>query len=387
MCCIESTLLTFGNMGAISVDTTLMLNQPGNLAGYALEALPVAVLLTEPDGEIRARNRVAAQFLPPGDTLQQVLRCDGPDGVGPDWSEELAEIGSSGEPMHHANLPLEGEQGSTRLVDVHLSVLDGEVSALLVMVEDVTARVSMERRLATSERLAAVGKLAAQVAHELNTPLDGLLRYVGLAQRVHDEAGDGEKLTHYLQQARSGATRMATIIGDLLNFSRSAGQDIEHVPLRTLIDQAIEAMSPAMAAVGVGVLCDLDAGASCAVAGNLFQVFCNLMKNAADAMSSSGRLTITCRCRNDEAVITFADTGEGFDEQLSQRIFEPFFSTKPRGKGTGLGLSICRSIVQRTGGTIQAANGAGGGAVLTVRIPVTNSVKPFTESPSPRRDD
>ena len=124
-----------------------------------------------------------------------------------------------------------------------------------------------------------------------------------------------------------------------------------------------------MAAAGVTVVCDLDSFTGRVVSGNLFQVFCNLMKNAADAMDNGGKLVITCRCDEGVATIRFADTGPGVPAELARRIFEPFFSTKPSGKGTGLGLSICRGIVERADGTIDVDGRPGKGAAFTVKMP------------------
>src|SRR5262249_4214313 len=101
---------------------------------------------------------------------------------------------------------------------------------------------------------------------------------------------------------------------------------------------------------------------------SLFQVFCNLVKNAIEAMPGGGRLTIKTRLAGDEMIITFEDTGVGLPSEAA-RIFEPFFTTKPPGQGTGLGLAVCKEIVERYGGQIHAEAGEGAGAVFVVRLP------------------
>jgi signal transduction histidine kinase len=341
--------------------------QPENMAAEALDTLPVAVLLVDASGRLRARNRAAIRMLPAGATLVEALPCLLAD-RSVDWPAELERLRDAGKLRTHNNLKLPAGDGSARLVDVSLAPLESDPATLVVMVEDVTARAGMERRLAMSERLAAVGKLAAQVAHELNNPLDGILRYRGLAERV-SESGQTRKVSQYLGEARAGLTRMARIISQLLDYSRLAGRRGERMPLNSLVNQASEAMSPSLQAAGVSVVCDLADDDACMVPGSFFQVLCNLMKNGADAMPGGGLLVVTVRQQGSEASVRVTDTGSGIPPEILDRIFEPFFSTKTGDHGTGLGLSICRDIVERSGGTIAAANRPQGGAVFTVTLP------------------
>ncbi len=345
-----------------------------DLTGPALDALPVALLLVDLTGRVDARNRVAGELLADGDALADVLACTTDNDMPVDWVAELADLAELAGPTSLAAIRLACPDSSVRLVDVHLAGLEGKHDKAIVLVQDVTDRVSMERRLATSERLAAVGKLAARVAHELNNPLDGILRYIGLAER----ADDAEQRNKCLQQARGGLTRMAGIIADLLDFSRSAGTPTKVCTVTGLIDQALEAMSPAVRAAGVSVVCDLDDGQGSHVPGTLFQVLCNLLKNATDAMPKGGRLTITSRRVGDQVQIALADTGPGIDPELLGQVFEPFFSTKGHRKGTGLGLSISRDIVQHAGGRIIVDNGPEGGAVFRLTVPLRAGSTSFT---------
>ena len=112
--------------------------------------------------------------------------------------------------------------------------------------------------------------------------------------------------------------------------------------------------------------------------GNLFQVFCNLIKNAFDAMGDGGQLSISTSLsggNNDIAVVEFVDSGSGFDVADSAVIFEPFYTTKAKGEGTGLGLAICKDIVERAGGRITAECSPTGGSVFTVFLPLTDQVQ------------
>jgi len=205
--------------------------------------------------------------------------------------------------------------------------------------------------------------------------LDGILRYLGLAQRVI-ERNEADKARHYLEESRAGMLRMAQIITDLLEFSRNAHASYEDTGLNTIVEEAVRVLSDQAARVGVSIVCAFDGKLPVVRGGgNLFQVFCNIIKNAIDAMPSGGTLTIGSALTGREAVICFEDTGTGLPEP-TERVFEPFFTTKAPGKGTGLGLAICRDIVEKYHGRLTAENREQGGARFTVRIPLESCVPP-----------
>lgn len=232
-----------------------------------------------------------------------------------------------------------------------------------------------------SRRLASLGKLASRVAHELNNPLDGILRYINLALRVAGDAPES-KLTSYLAESRSGLMRMTRIIGDLLEFSRNTDAGFEEVPVNELIEQAIHACSPAAEANRVIITADFQTGELPRVGGaRIYQICSNLIRNAIDAMPDGGRLSITSGVWDQSLIIRIADTGVGLPHP-AEKVFEPFYTTKPPGKGTGLGLAICREIVEGLGGTITAENAPGGGAVFTLMIPVAGLQSPHRITPA-----
>ncbi len=244
----------------------------------------------------------------------------------------------------------------------------GRAYGVITSVRDVTYKFGLEERLAVSERLASIGKLAAKVAHELNNPLDGILRYVNLALRLTRTAQD-EKLRNYLSESKIGLMRMMRIISELLEFSRSSREQVDCTGINELIDQAIEEFTPRAKDNRIVIAADFKNDQMPAVRGSqLYQVIGNLIKNAIDAMPKGGRLSITSGLVNDHVVIRVADTGPGLPENPAQ-VFEPFFTTKKAGEGTGLGLAICRDFIERMGGAIEAVNDPDGGAVFTLRIP------------------
>jgi signal transduction histidine kinase len=245
-----------------------------------------------------------------------------------------------------------------------------EAAGGLLLIEDVSPTITMEHRLAVSERLAAVGKLASKVAHELNNPLDGILRYTNLAIRKAAEHED-PKIMEYLDHARSGIVRMSHIISSLLEFSRSTGNTFEQATINKIAEDAIAAIAGRAQEAGVSVVCNFEQDMPVVRGSNLFQVFCNLMKNAVDAMPDGGTLSVTTKIVGPDVIVLIEDSGIGLPPE-ADRIFEPFFTTKPLGKGTGLGLAVCREIIEKYSGSITAERREPKGTRLTVRIPTRN---------------
>jgi len=222
----------------------------------------------------------------------------------------------------------------------------------------------LQMRLRRSEELAFVGRLAAQVAHELNNPLDGALRFVNLTLQ---QIGLDDKVAEYQQEVRDGLLRMANIVQSLLEYSHNsaamnAPEDI-HAMLGNAVDQCVVPED-------IEVRYELAAEAVIVAAGELAQVFINLVKNACDAMNGKGVLSLRTRLEEDVIHIEVEDTGPGIPEEIIDRIFFPFFTTKSAGKGTGLGLAVSSDIVQRCGGKINVRTEIGRGTTFIIRLPV-----------------
>jgi len=371
---LSGNTLTFGNVAAYNTGSHRMKTDLQELAAAALGVLPQAAVIVDGKGGVLLRNAAADAMLPAGKRIGELL-VDGEGRPVLYWRVELSSLADSAGRATHRGVSLVGRGGRQVLADIHLRVLPkrfgrrrrqlGAVQAVLVLVEDVSGRVSMERQLAADERLAAMGQLAAKVAHELNNPLDGVLRYIGLAERA-----EKPQAAKHLSKARSGLMRMADIVRGLMEQGREGRSVGQKTPAEKLLDEAVSVMQPRAQALGVAVVCDLAGGQS-PVSSNLFQVFCNVIKNALDAMPNGGVLTVRMRAFEGNLVVEFADTGVGLTEQEAQKVFEPFYTTKAPGEGAGLGLCICREIVTRLGGTIQAAPRKEGGAVITIKLPLS----------------
>ena len=243
-------------------------------------------------------------------------------------------------------------------------------------------RLSLERKLRHSERLAAVGHLAAGVAHEMGAPLqviDGRAK-----QLLHHSATPAEPHQRNLTIIRNQAERITNIVRNLLNLSRTYELHRRVVNLSTLMTETIELVEPKAELANVLIEKHCSEFSRADADPNLLQqAFLNILTNAIQAMPQGGRLRIdSLEAIRDEktfAAIRFADTGEGIPLEHLNNIFNPFFTTKEVGHGTGLGLAVSSRIVVEHGGWIEAQNNPEGGATFTVFVPSAgNSISSST---------
>jgi C4-dicarboxylate-specific signal transduction histidine kinase len=224
--------------------------------------------------------------------------------------------------------------------------------------------VAAREELLRAERLAAVGRLAAGIAHEVGNPLGAVTGYAELA-RARVEAGQaGPEVVDYLGRISAEAGRIDLIVRDLLDFARPAQLELGPVQVVDALDAALRlgGVQARTRAVTVRRELPVDLPAVNADARRLAQVFLNLLLNAADAMQGAGEVSVQARRLGDEVEVVFTDGGTGIPAQDLPRVFDPFFSTKVPGQGTGLGLAVCHGILESFGGSISAENHARGAA-------------------------
>ncbi len=257
----------------------------------------------------------------------------------------------------------------------------------VVVAHDITEREAMKRELAENQRLAAIGAMAAGVAHEVNTPLTGISSY---AQMLLAETPDRDPRRRLLRKVERQAFRAARIVNTLLDFARRGRHEPAAVDLVAVIQESCDMLAERFAEAGVAVHVDLDSDDGIWVLGNdteLGQVLANLLANAVDAMTEAGsaprRLTLAVRNLDGQINVLIDDTGPGIREQHLERVFEPFFSTRKANGGTGLGLSISQEIVRRHGGDLSASNLDPAGCRFTVRLPrmVSPPLEPREQGP------
>jgi two-component system NtrC family sensor kinase len=228
----------------------------------------------------------------------------------------------------------------------------------------------IQSHLVQSEKLASIGKLAAGIAHEINNPLGAVLIYSNL---ILEDTPPGQPHHENLKKIVKETTRCKDIVTGLLDFARPKEPQRQPTDLHDLLDRCLafteqqalfqnirveKAYWPSLPKVIVD-------------AGQLQQVFMNIIFNAAEAMDGKGTLTLRTSfdTARDEVTVAIADTGHGIKEEDKRRLFEPFFTTKDVGKGTGLGLAISYGIIQKHHGTIGVESEAGRGTTFTIRLP------------------
>ena len=227
-----------------------------------------------------------------------------------------------------------------------------------------------QEQLIQKEKLASVGQLAAGVAHEINNPLGSVLLYADILAKETPE--DNQRQREDLEMIIREATRCKTIVNDLLNFSRQNEVLAQETDLNTMLQELAEQSRKQDLFQSIEVLTDLDPDLGTIQADplQLYQVFANLVNNAAEAMPDGGQLTLRTRKGPGRGFITVEvqDTGVGIPEEDMKRLFTPFFTTKPIGKGTGLGLAIIYGIVKMHRGQIGVQSRVGKGTTFTLTL-------------------
>jgi two-component system, NtrC family, sensor kinase len=247
----------------------------------------------------------------------------------------------------------------------------GQTGALVVL-EDVTDRISLEEQLQQREKLSSIGLLAAGVAHEVNTPLTGVSSYTQMLLGMLNENDPKHAL---LQKVRTQAERATNIVNNLLNFSRTgSATEFAELNVARVLDDTLQLLEPQLRRSQIEIVrrYDEDAPEAYANAGKLQQVFTNLILNARDAIPDGGRIIVSTGTAEDGSLIAeISDTGIGIAPENVAKIYDPFFTTKGVGQGTGLGLAVSYGIVQEHAGRISVESTPGQGTTFRITLPTT----------------
>ncbi|HID95249.1 MAG TPA: PAS domain S-box protein [Candidatus Latescibacteria bacterium] len=250
-----------------------------------------------------------------------------------------------------------------------LSVLADQAAVAIKNVRDLVEKDRLQQQVMRADRLASIGKLAADMAHEVLNPLNIISGRIQLLSKKTDH---DPKTAKVLDVMLKQVERIVSIMNRLLLFSRRTEPKRAPVDVAELIQETLELVAHQMSFENIRVATYLSPGLPKVAGdkGQLEQVFHNLIANARDAMQGGGKLTITARTRGSWLEIEFSDTGCGIPPENLNKIFDPFFTTKQEGNGTGLGLSITHGIVQGHGGDISVESKVGRGSTFTVRLPI-----------------
>jgi two-component system NtrC family sensor kinase len=346
-----------------------------------IDSLPVGLYVIDRDYRIQAWNRkreTGTQGVPReeaiGRAIFEVLSRQPRDLLRREFDEVLQ---SGRMQVIEQESVLSGESRHYRITKIPMRLNDDEVTHIITIGEDITEWRDALRRIAQSEKLAAIGQLAAGVMHEINNPLATIGACADAVRGKAEDAGPqvAEGIEEYLKIVDTEVQRCKHIVEGLLDYSRPKKAAMAPVAVNTVVEETLFLLKHHDRFKRLEVRREL-ADALPAVEANaeqLIQVFMALMLNALDAMETRGTLTVrTGRnpARVDEILIAFSDTGAGIPGGDIQKIFEPFYTTKPQGRGTGLGLSICYAIVAEHGGRITVDSQLGHGSTFTVFLPV-----------------
>ncbi|NOY12232.1 MAG: HAMP domain-containing histidine kinase [Deltaproteobacteria bacterium] len=229
----------------------------------------------------------------------------------------------------------------------------------------------IHERLIRTERLVAVGQVAAGVSHEIDNPVGIILGY---AELMLEDCPEGDPRIEDLRAIIDECHRCKRITGGLLNLARVGTPRREPVALQTLVRETVESLRPQKLFRRIDVHLPANTALPDVWGDNdrIRQVLVNLLLNAAQFLRGAGDIWIELLADNKRVIMEVHDNGPGFSESDPEKIFEPFFTTKGSREGTGLGLSICRKLVEEHGGEISAAVSPHGGALLIVSLPVRN---------------
>ncbi len=337
------------------------------------ESSPAGIAVLDPEDRIVSANAAFAALVRreradlAGLPLAQVLPVELPPIGGGPAEVSYCDADGSDTVERHLQLSLADFSGQ-EIAGAPPIAPDAEAHLRILVVHDVSERVAMENALKEKDRLAALGMLAAGVAHEVNTPITGISSY---AQMLLSDTAESDPRYDLLKKVERQTFRAARIVNNLLEYARNKSGERGPVALAPVVGEAIDLLGDRLARRGIAVDfrrperevtvlgCD----------GELQQVFTNLIANAADAMESGGRLTVTVEADGERARVAVADTGPGIPADRLEKIFQPFFSTKLTRGGTGLGLSISYDIVRRHGGDLTASSRPGEGACFVVELP------------------
>ncbi len=256
------------------------------------------------------------------------------------------------------------------------NVDNGDVTHVITVGEDVTMRVEAVQAINRAEKLAAVGRLAAGVVHEINNPLATIAACAeALEQRIDEGAFEASEsaddLAEYLGLIKSEAFRCKAITTDLLDFSRIRTGERQSADAGDIVRSAANLISHQKRGDGITQVIEIESDLPLVSVdgGQMQQAIIALATNGIDAMSAGGKLTFRVFTKGNRVVLEVEDTGSGIPVENMSKIYEPFFTTKEVGKGTGLGLAVCYGIISEHGGRLSVRSNIGKGTTFSIFLP------------------
>lgn len=343
-------------------------------------SLRSAVLVIDGAGVVRSVNRATESILGVGrDRIgERIARADLLARL-PGLEAAIEQVAAGGEPAALSAAPLAGED--ERFVDVSVGRFGtddaGPRRSVLVVADDVTEELRTKARLIHSERLAAIGRMAAHVTHEVRNPLSS----IGLNVELLEEelAGKSESAQSLLRSIQREIDRLTGITEEYLRLARLPAPRLEPEDVGVIARDVARFVAREMELASIELSVDVEEGLPMVAADEpqIRQALLNLLRNARESMPEGGVVTLEARARGDGVALLVTDRGPGIPAERRPRIFDLFYSTKER--GTGLGLSLTQQIVSAHGGTIGCDDGPEGGTVFTLWLPASTTVDEAAE--------
>lgn len=365
---------TFQNYRAI----TQTFERVKSLMRNILQSIPTGVLTLDARGTVTSLNSAAERLLglrasvvvgrPVDDVLQ----------TAPDLSAWVRSALARERLLQETDLSLAADEGRRITLRASASELrdeSGRSDGLVILLRDITEVSRLELQLRRADKLAALGTLAAGLAHEVKNPLHAVnLNLHLLEQELSSPRPLAAEVKGYLDILRSELQRLHRIVDNFLRFSKPSIPEVKPLDLNALVERVLSLVAFEAADHSVTIETRFDPALDSVPAdeGQLAQVVLNLVINALQAMPSGGSLGATTQLQDGWAELAVRDTGEGIPQELLPHVFDPYFSTR-RG-GVGLGLSIAHRIVEGHRGTIDVESHVGKGTVIIVRLPASSLV-------------
>ena len=261
-----------------------------------------------------------------------------------------------------------GDQKEVLAVETIPMAVAGEIEAVIEIARDVTDLRQLQARLAHQEKMAALGVLSAGLAHEIGNPLASMSSELEMIERFWDP----EEARRSIPVLRAQIRRIAGLLRELVDFGRQPRDAVETLSPEAVVDDVIRLLShdPRSRGVAIGKSVEREDLSLCTNRDRLIQVLLNLGLNALDALGGAGSLDFgIARGPGDEVWLEVRDSGPGLRADVAERVFEPFYTTKPPGRGTGLGLFVSERIIDQLGGRIALRTREGEGTTFTVALP------------------
>lgn len=350
-----------------------ILEDPRLLLAAIIDSSEDAIISKDLYGVITSWNKAAHRMY--GYTAEEVVGQSIlvliPDELHPEEDEILRKL-RAGERLEHFETTRVTKSGERIEVSLTISPIkdhSGRVIGSSKIARDITARKQMERSLIQSEKLAAAGRMAATVAHEINNPLEAVLNLIFLARASCPRDGETQS---YLETAEKELERVSHIARQTLGFYRDTGKPVE-ISVDDLLKNVLAVYRSKLNSKSIAVDCRLQASHPLTASrGELLQVFSNIIANAIDALEPGRSLWVQTRQVTEEGAagvhVLIRDEGSGIGADDLSRIFEPFFTTKKQ-HGTGIGLWVAKQLVEKHGGRIEiTSNSEAGKSGTEVRI-------------------